>query len=88
MMTGAHPNAIAANEQLIERKSLLQFGYSRLAAIYATLGDNEKAEAYAAELLKIKPDFSIAKWSKILIYRDEEFLDWELNALRAAVLPE
>ena len=87
MMTGDHPNAIAANEQLIERKSLLQFGYSRLAAIYATLGDNEKAEAYAAELLKIKPDFSIAKWSKILIYRDKEFLDWELNALRAAGLP-
>jgi adenylate cyclase len=87
MMTGDHANAISANEQLIERKSLLQFGYSRLAAIYATLGDNEKAEAYAAELLKIKPDFSIAKWSKILIYRDEEFLDWELSALRAAGLP-
>ncbi len=88
MFTGDYPKAIVANEQLIERKSLLQFGYSRLAAIHAVLGDDEKARTYAAELLKIKPDFSIAKWSKVLIYRDKELLDWELNALRSAGLPD
>ena len=88
MMTRDYPKAIAANEQLIERRSMLQFGYSRLAAIHAVLGDGKKAKTYAAELLKIKPDFSIAKWSKVLIYRDKEFLDWELNALRSAGLPE
>jgi adenylate cyclase len=88
MMTGDYPKAIVATEQLIERKSLLQFGYSRLAAIHAALGDDEKAKTYAAELLKIKPDFSIAKWSKVLIYKDKELLDWELNALRSAGLPE
>jgi adenylate cyclase len=88
MMTGDYPKAIVATEQLIERKSLLQFGYSRLAAIHAVLGDEEKAKTYAAELLKIKPDFSIAKWSKVLIYKDKELLDWELNALRSVGLPE
>ncbi len=51
MMTGDYPKAIAANQQLIERKSLLQFGYSRLAAINAVLGDDEKAKMFAAELL-------------------------------------
>jgi tetratricopeptide (TPR) repeat protein len=88
MMTGNYPNAIVANEQLIERKSMLQFGYSRLAAIHAVLGDDERAASYAAELLKVNPNFSIAKWSNVLIYRDKELLDWELNALRAAGLPE
>ena len=88
MMTRDYPKAIVANEQLIERKSLLQFGYSRLAAIHAVLGDDKKAKTYAAELLKIKPDFSITKWSKVLIYKDKELLDWELNALRSAGLPE
>lgn len=88
MMTGEYSKAIVANEQLIKRKSLLQFGYSRLAAIYAALGDDDKAKTYAAELLKIKPDFSIAKWSKVLIYKDKKLLDWELDALRSAGLPE
>lgn len=88
MMTGDYPKAIAANQQLIERKSLLQFGYSRLAAIHAVLGDDEKAKTYAAELLRINPDFSVSKWADVLIYRDQEALDWELNALRMAGLPE
>jgi adenylate cyclase len=88
MMTGDLQNAIGANEQLIERKSMLQFGYSRLAAIHAVLGDDERAASYAAELLKVNPNFSIAKWSNVLIYRDKELLDWELNALRSAGLPE
>ena len=88
MMTRAYPKAIAANEQLVERKSLLLFGYSRLAAIHAVLGNDERARAYAADLLKIKPDFAISNWSKALIYKNKEDLDWELNALRKAGLPE
>ena len=88
MMTGDYPKAIAANQQMIERKSLLQFGYSRMAAIHAVLGDDERAKAYAAELLKINPDFNLSNWSKVLIYRDQEVLDWELSALRKAGLPE
>jgi TolB-like protein/Flp pilus assembly protein TadD len=88
MMIGDYPNAIAAHEHLIERKSLLQFAYTRLAAIHAMLGNNEKARAFAADLLKIKPDFTISGWSRVLIYKNEENLDWELNALRKAGLPE
>jgi adenylate cyclase len=88
MMTGDYTKTIAAHEQLIERKSMLQFAYSRLTAIYAVQGSDEKARAYAAELLKIKPDFNISDWSKALLYQKQEDLDWELNALRKAGLPE
>ena len=88
MMTGDYPNAIAAHEELIKRKSFLQFSYARLAAVHAVLGNKEKAKDYAAELLKIKPDFTITGWSKVLLYQNQEHRDWELNALRRAGLPE
>jgi adenylate cyclase len=88
MMTGDYANAVTANEELIKRKSLLQFGYARLAAVHAVLGNKEKAKDYAAELLKIKPDFTITGRSKVLVYQNQEDRDWELNALRRAGLPD
>ena len=88
MMTGDYPNAIAAHEELIKRKSFPQFSYARLAAVHAVLGNKEKAKDYAAELLKIKPDFTITGWSKVLLYQNQEHRDWELNALRRAGLLE
>ena len=83
-----YDEAIAVHEHLIERKSMLQFAYSRLAAINAILGNEAKSREYAAELLKVRPEFTIESWSKALLYRNPERLEWELNALRAAGLPE
>jgi len=88
MMTGDTENAIAAHEQLIERDSVLQFAYARLAGIYAQLGDGEKADEYAAELLKVMPNFTIGNWSKVLLYRNVDDLERELAMLRKAGLPE
>ena len=84
MMTGDYANAVAAHEELIKRKSLLQFAYARLAALHAIQGNDEKARDYVAELLKIEPDFTISNWSKALLYQNPEDRDWELNALRKA----
>jgi adenylate cyclase len=88
MMVGDFPNAIAANETLIERKSLLTFAYSRLAGMHAVQGNNEKARAYGTELLKINPDFSIQEWSKSLFYQRSEDLEQELSMFRKAGLPD
>jgi adenylate cyclase len=88
MLTGDYQNAIPAFEQLIERKSLLNFAYARLAGIHAHLGNNEKARFYAAELLKDYPDFRISEWSKGLFYRRPQDLELELSLLRKAGLPE
>jgi adenylate cyclase len=88
MMKGDTENAIAAHEQLIERDSLLQFAYSRLAGLYAEWGKAEKAKEYAAELLKVMPNFSLSNWTKITRYRNPEDLERELSMLRKAGLPE
>ena len=87
MMTEDYDQAIAAHEHLLERKSLLQFGYSRLAGINAILGNDEKAREYAAALLRIKPNFTIQEWAKSLPYQNPDDLERELNALRMAGLP-
>jgi tetratricopeptide (TPR) repeat protein len=88
MHTGDYPNAIAAYEQLVERKSLLNFAYARLAGFHAMQGDDEKAKFYAGELLKLYPDFRIQDWAKGLPYKRPEDLERELSMLRKAGLPE
>jgi adenylate cyclase len=88
MLAGDYPNAIQAYEQLVERKSLLNFAYARLAGFHAMQGDDEKAKFYAGELLKLYPDFRIQDWAKGLPYKRPEDLERELSMLRKAGLPE
>jgi adenylate cyclase len=59
-----------------------------LAIAYAHLGRIEEAKAHAAEVLKLKPDFS-AKWiSAMEPYKDPVYLEHLLDGLRKAGLPE
>ena len=88
MLVEDYEQAIAAHNQLLERKSLLKFAYSRLAGINAILGNEEEAKKYATELLRIKPNFTVRRWAKVLLYRHPDDLERELNALRMAGLPE
>jgi adenylate cyclase len=88
MLAGDYPNAIQAYEQLVERKSLLNFADARLAGFHAMQGDDEKAKFYAGELLKLYPDFRIQDWAKGLPYKRPEDLERELSMLRKAGLPE
>jgi len=88
LVTENYEKAIVAHQQLIERDIFLPLAYSRLAGIHATLGNNEKANEYAAELLKLKPKFTVRSWAKRLIYKNPEDLERELNMLRKAGLPE
>ncbi len=88
MVAEDYEQAIAAHNQLLERKRLLKSAYSRLAGINAILGNEEKAKEYAAELLRVKPNFTVRRWAKVLLYRYPDDLERELNALRMAGLPE
>ena len=88
MIAGDYPNAIAAHEQLIERKSLLNFGYARLAGLHALQGNKDKTKFYATELLKLYPNFRIQEWAKGLPYKRSKDLERELSMLRKAGLPE
>jgi tetratricopeptide (TPR) repeat protein len=88
MHKGDLPNAIVAYEQLVERKSLLNFAYARLAGFHAVQGNDKKARFYAGELLKLYPDFRIQEWARGLPYKFPEDLERELTMLRKAGLPE
>jgi adenylate cyclase len=88
MMTGRYDEAIAAYEESVKRNVLVLFSYERLTAIHAMKGNLEKAEEYAAKVLEINPKFTIEGWKKVFRYKNPEDLERELDAMRAAGLPE
>jgi adenylate cyclase len=88
MMAGQYDESIAANEEAVQRKTLLTFAYSRLAGMHAQKGDMEKARSYAADLMKIKPKFNLESWAKALPYKNPDDLERELAMLRKAGFPE
>lgn len=86
----AYYHAGQYEEAITTLKPLLHLGwYSvslRLAASYAQLGRMDEARAQAAEVLKIKPDFSIATFNKTQIYKNSTDLEHYLDGLRKAGL--
>jgi tetratricopeptide (TPR) repeat protein len=54
-----------ANEAIKRKQFIFNTAYVLLIASYILLGHEEEARAAAAELLKVDPDFSLAKWTKI-----------------------
>ncbi len=59
-----------------------------LAASYAQLGQDEEAEAIAAEVLEEDPDFSTARWAETEPYVNQADRDHIIDGLRKAGLPE
>ncbi len=68
----------------------LSSAHVALARIYAMLGQEEKAQHHAAEVLRIRPKWSIKRVAKILhrTYKNQADIDHFINALRKAGLPE
>jgi adenylate cyclase len=86
----AYYHAGQYEEAISTLKPLLHLGwYSvslRLAASYAQLGRLDEAQAQAAEVLKIKPDFSIATFTKTQSYKNPTDLEHYLDGIRKAGL--
>ncbi len=57
-----------------------------LAAIYSMTGREKDARAEAAEVLRVKPNFSLDSLPKMLPYKDQSETDKVSNALRKAGL--
>ena len=69
-------------------ESLAIWDHRTLAASYAQLGENEKAQHHAQEVLAINPDFSLARFKAKIPYRKEPDRDHFLDGLAKAGLPE
>jgi len=91
-MTGRYDEALTVYKQLLDRSLKGEYPASRahlfLAEVYAELGQGEKARTHAAEVLRLKPKFSLGVVSKIgtYTYKDPAHLERRVNALRKAGL--
>ena len=92
-MTGRYEEALTVYKQLLDRSLKGEFidfvPHLFLAEVYAELGQDEKARTHAAEVLRLKPKFSLKRLYKPSFYynyKDPAHLERRVNALRKAGL--
>jgi tetratricopeptide (TPR) repeat protein len=83
---GRYEEAIAAFKKALGRNSNLPAAYAGLVATYSELGREEEAQATAAELLRINPNFSLELWVQRILFKDQAVSERYLNDLRKAGL--
>ena len=84
---GQYNKAINAFNQSIEIEAAWT-AYVNLTSLYSHLGYEKEAKETASELLRLRPDFSIKKYSKILPYKNQDRIAAFAEALRKTGLPE
>ena len=92
-MLGRYEEAIAIWKIFLERALRGEWPpiglHERLAVSYAALGRIEEAQAHAAEILKIKPDYTVAFYRRNkAYYKDKEYMENSVALFRKAGLPE
>ena len=87
-LLGQHEKAIENFNKSVELRSDFVPGYVWLASTYGNLGRQVEAEAAAAQVLRLNPDFSISGYGGKVPYRDEAVLEQFRKGLRTAGLPE
>lgn len=63
-------------------------GVTDLVLICEQVGQSEKAEAWATQLLLAEPKFTVSSWIETQFRKDTAGLEAEAAALRAAGLPD
>jgi adenylate cyclase len=87
-LTGQYEEAIETLKKAIQRRPDSLFPRVRLVAVYSDLGREQEARAEAAEVLRIKPDFSVEGWAKANPFRDTAIVEHRKELLRKAGLPD
>ena len=93
-MLGRYEDALTVYKELLGRSRKGEYPslptHLYLADVYAELGREEEARSHAAEVLRLKPGFSLKDASRVSTYRykDPAHLERRLNALRKAGIPE
>ena len=90
-MLGRHEEANAIWRQWLERALRGEFPpiyvHERLVINYASLGRIEKARDHAAEIIKIKPNYTVDFFRRTTHYKDRVYLESLVDLLRKAGLP-
>jgi TolB-like protein/class 3 adenylate cyclase len=87
-----YEEAVAILEKMRERGEKANrphfITYIELAPTYVMMGRMEEARACVTKLLEINPKISVETWRKHQLYKDPEYTERILEALRKAGLPE
>jgi adenylate cyclase len=86
--TKQYEEAIPLWNQTIERNPDYYYAHMGLTVAYQLTGKGDKARESAAELMRVRPDFSVSMLKKRFISSDKESKERILSALREAGLPE
>ncbi len=79
----------AAAIEAFEKVRVLRYGHhAEIAACYAQLELNEQARSHALEVLRLKPDFSIADFMRRLPFKENKDCEHHREGLSKAGLPE
>jgi len=91
-MLGRHEEAIAIWKKYLEQargETVLVIQHERLTTSYASLNKMEEARFHAAEILKIKPDYTVDSFRKrARFYKDKAYAEKRASLLLKAGLPE
>ena len=83
-----YEKAISIWNKAIERNPDYLFAYMGLTTVYQLLGNESKAREYAAEVLRIKPNFSVVRVEKTTAIKNPARKKRWMDALRKAGLPD
>ena len=64
--SGQYEKAIEAAKKVLQREPNNQFAYIHIAVSYIRLGHEKEARAAATEILRINPEFSLERYTKML----------------------
>ncbi|MCU0591647.1 MAG: adenylate/guanylate cyclase domain-containing protein [Desulfobacterales bacterium] len=84
--TGRYQEAASWFKKAIQRAPDFLYGHVGLAATYSKMGREEEAITEAAEILRIKPNFSLDFFNKTSALKDQSDKDRVIDALRKAGL--
>jgi TolB-like protein/DNA-binding SARP family transcriptional activator/Flp pilus assembly protein TadD len=85
---GRFDDAIAVLERVCRTKPNWLAAWTLLAGCYGESGRHERGRQIAAQIMQMKPNFSITRWTELLLYRRKEDLERHLSSLRSVGLPE
>ncbi len=88
IFTGQYGEAIAIHKIVLQRDPDDFSALIGLAAAYSVSGREEKANAAAAEVLRIKPKFSLERFAETIMYKNHADTERVIEALREAGLPD
>ena len=88
MLMRQYDQAISAFKKVIEKNAHFPGAHLTLASLYGNLGDIEEAKWEAAEILSLRPDFSLTEEKTRVPYKRSVDLEYYIAGLRKAGLPD